>query len=86
MSRFAAVTEKAEKAAVKPKRFEPETASNANTAPSRQGKKAITGYFSPELSLAMHTAARRRGISLQEAMGEAFNNWLRDNGESPVGL
>jgi hypothetical protein len=58
----------------------------ATTAPpSRQGKKAMTGYFSPELSFAMHTTARRHGLSLQDAMGEALNDWLRKMGESPVG-
>jgi hypothetical protein len=54
-------------------------------APSRQGKKAMTGYFSPEMSFAMHMTARRHGMSLQDAMAGAFNDWLRKMGESPVG-
>ena len=59
--------------------------STAATAPSRQGKKAMTGYFSPEMSFAMHMTARKHGMSLQDAMAEAFNDWLRKMGESPVG-
>ncbi|MBS0961409.1 MULTISPECIES: ribbon-helix-helix domain-containing protein [Acetobacter] len=54
-------------------------------APSRQGKKAMTGYFSPEMSFAMHMTARKHGMSLQGAMADAFNDWLRKMGESPVG-
>ena len=64
------------------------TASNSDSrtvAPSRQGKKAMTGYFSPEMSFAMHMTARKHGMSLQDAMAEAFNDWLRKMGESPVG-
>ncbi|QGP81502.1 ribbon-helix-helix domain-containing protein [Sphingobium sp. CAP-1] len=57
----------------------------ATTAPSRQGKKAMTGYFSPEMSFAMHMTSRKNGMSLQDAMAEAFNDWLRKMGESPVG-
>jgi hypothetical protein len=60
-------------------------ASNSQTAPSRQGKKAMTGYFSPEMSFTMHMTARKHGMSLQNAMAEAFNDWLRKMGESPVG-
>lgn len=64
------------------------TSSNSSSspvAPSRQGKKAMTGYFSPEMSFAMHMTARKHGMSLQDAMAEAFNDWLRKMGESPVG-
>ena len=61
------------------------TATGAATAPSRQGKKAMTGYFSPEMSFAMHMTSRKNGMSLQDAMAEAFNGWLRKMGESPVG-
>ena len=53
--------------------------------PSRVGRKAISGYFSPEMSLAMHTCARRGGISLQALMAEAFDDVLRKYGESPIG-
>jgi hypothetical protein len=61
------------------------TSPSTATAPSRQGKKAMTGYFSPEMSFAMHMTARKNGLSLQDAMAEAFNDWLRKMGESPVG-
>lgn len=60
-------------------------AASSMVAPSRQGKKAMTGYFSPEMSFAMHMTARKHGMSLQDAMAEAFNDWLRKMGESPVG-
>lgn len=53
--------------------------------PSRIGRKIISGYFSPEMSLAMHLCARRAGVSLQALMAEAFNDVLRKYGESPVG-
>jgi hypothetical protein len=59
--------------------------SSSQVAPSRQGKKAMTGYFSPEMSFAMHMTARKHGMSLQDSMAEAFNDWLRKMGESPVG-
>ena len=55
------------------------------TPPSRVGRKAISGYFSPELSLALHTCARRNGLSLQDLMAEAFDDVLRKYGESPIG-
>ncbi|MFD1789234.1 ribbon-helix-helix domain-containing protein [Sphingomonas floccifaciens] len=55
------------------------------TPPSRQGRKQIAGFFSPEMSFAMHMLARRQGRSLQALMTEAFNDVLRKHGESPVG-
>ena len=60
-------------------------ATPAQTPPSRVGRKAISGYFSPELSLAMHTCARRNGLCLQDLMAEAFEDVLRKYGESPIG-
>ncbi len=36
--------------------------------PSRVGRKAISAYFSPEMSLAMHVCARKHGVSLQALM------------------
>jgi hypothetical protein len=52
---------------------------------SREGRKQIAGFFSPEMSLAMHMLARRQGRSLQNLMAEAFNDVLRKHGESPIG-
>ncbi len=52
---------------------------------SRQGRKQVAGFFSPEMSFAMHTLARRQGKSLQALMAEAFNDVLRKHGESPLG-
>ncbi|WP_241233746.1 ribbon-helix-helix domain-containing protein [Altericroceibacterium xinjiangense] len=57
----------------------------SSVAPSRQGRKAISGYFSPQMSLAMHMCARKNDMSLQALMAEAFNDVLRKYGESPVG-
>lgn len=52
---------------------------------SRAGRKQIAGFFSLEMSFAMHTLARRQGRSLQALMAEAFNDVLRKHGESPIG-
>ena len=52
---------------------------------SRQGRKQIAGFFTPDMSFAMHTLARRQGRSLQALMAEAFNDVLRKHGESPIG-
>lgn len=64
-------------------------ADRASAAPprpvSREGRKQIAGFFSPDMSLAMHMLARRQGRSLQALMAEAFNDVLRKHGESPIG-
>lgn len=52
---------------------------------SRQGRKQIAGFFTPEMSFAMHMLARRQGRNLQALMAEAFNDVLRKHGESPIG-
>lgn len=66
----------------------PAEAGTADVAPrptSREGRKQIAGFFSPDMSLAMHLLARRQGRSLQSLMAEAFNDALRKYGESPIG-
>jgi hypothetical protein len=52
---------------------------------SRVGRKQIAGFFTPEMSFAMHMLARRQDKSLQALMAEAFNDVLRKYGESPIG-
>lgn len=63
----------------------PKPASSSETPVSRQGRKQIAGFFTPEMSFALHTLARRQGRSLQDLMAEAFNDVLRKHGESPIG-
>ncbi len=64
----------------------PAASKGEGTGPtSRQGRKQIAGFFSPEMSFAMHMLARRQGGSLQALMAEAFNDVLRKHGESPIG-
>lgn len=65
--------------------IEPGSPGGALRPVSRQGRKQIAGFFSPEMSLAMHVLARRQGRSLQALMAEAFNDVLRKHGESPIG-
>ena len=81
MNRFANLADKQPEDTPTPK----VSSQEPQTPPSRIGRKAISGYFSPELSLAMHTCARRHGLSLQDLMAEAFDDVLRKYGESPIG-
>ena len=63
----------------------PEQGRGGGRAANREGRKQIAGFFSPEMSLALHILARRQGRSLQALMAEAFNDVLRKHGESPIG-
>ena len=58
---------------------------SSTRAVSREGRKQIAGFFTPEMSFAMHMLARRQNRSLQALMAEAFNDVLRKHGESPMG-
>lgn len=84
MSRFAKLADKP-KAVVETRAIAGKVVNSSAPPPSRVGRKAISGYFSPETSLALHTCARRNGISLQALMAEAFDDVLRKYGESPIG-
>jgi hypothetical protein len=54
-------------------------------APARIGKKAVSGYFSPELSQAVHLLAVEQNASLQALLGEALDDLLRKYGKHPFG-
>ena len=84
MSRFAAM--KAERQA-KPAETSPAPAASVEDGrPAiRRGKKAISGYFSPEVSRALHMLALERDTSLQALMGEAFDDLMRKYGRHPFG-
>lgn len=87
MSRFANLKDRAAPQPAAPASSAAAGADKASAAPRtyREGRKAITGYFSPEISFALHMCARRHGKSLQALMGEAFDDVLRKYGETPIG-
>jgi hypothetical protein len=57
----------------------------------REGKVPVGGYFSPELSRALHQLALDESVSgqprikIQALIGEAIDLLLRDRGKSPFG-
>ena len=87
MSRFANLKDRTIADAPTPLISPPQTSnlSNDQVPASRQGRKAVSGYFRPEMSFALHMLARRQNRSLQAVMAEAFDDILRKHGESPIG-
>ena len=64
---------------------EPVRQSAGTRAKARIGKRAIVGYFSPELSRTLNGVANDRDTTLQAILGEAIDLWLRENGKHPFG-
>jgi hypothetical protein len=58
---------------------------NAGLGRGSVGKRALVGYFSPELSRTLNMMATERDTTLQAILGEAVDLWLRENGEHPFG-
>jgi hypothetical protein len=89
MSRFAAI--KSEKwkpapaSASAAAELELTAAAAAAKTPARIGKKAVSGYFSPDVSRGLHLLALEQGSSLQALMGEAFDDLMRKYGKHPFG-
>jgi hypothetical protein len=84
MSRFDAI--RTERAARPPMAPEATPASTLTAqSPRRTGKKAVSAYFSREMSRALHLLALEQGASLQALMGEAFDDLLRKYGKHPFG-
>ncbi|MGI4730119.1 MAG: ribbon-helix-helix domain-containing protein [Janthinobacterium lividum] len=71
-------------AAAPPARCPPSRTGQGHPPRQPRRPKQIAGLFSPDMSLAMHILARRRGRSLQALMAEAFNDVLRKHGECPI--
>jgi hypothetical protein len=82
MSRFDAIrTDRSRPAALRVEATLPP----AGRAPARVGKKAVSGYFSRELSQAVHLLAVEQNTSLQALLGEALDDLLRKYGKHPFG-
>ena len=54
-------------------------------AKARENKRAVVGYFSPELQRALNVLAVERDTTLQAILGEAIDLWLRQEGKHPFG-
>jgi hypothetical protein len=76
---------KAEREPPKPIAEAAEPAHRSTRAKARVGKRALVGYFSPELCRTMNMAAMERDTTLQAILGEAIDLWLRENGKHPYG-
>lgn len=79
MSRFASIKTARESPAALP------SATDAARTAGRRGKKAVSGYFSVEMSKGLHLIALEQGVSLQALMGEAFDDLMRKYGKHPFG-
>jgi hypothetical protein len=84
MSRFAAI--RSGQAGSPPSESDAgSTAMPSGRTKGRIGKKAVSGYFSPEVSRGLHLLALEQGTSLQALMGEAFDDLMRKYGKHPFG-
>jgi hypothetical protein len=86
MSRFAAIkTEKSKPPPPARDAAEGERPAERSRRAARFGKKAVSGYFSPDVSRGLHLLALEQGSSLQALMGEAFDDLMRKYGKHPFG-
>jgi hypothetical protein len=54
------------------------------TAPSREGKKVVAGYFDPAVSRQLKQLALEENSSLQDLLREAINDLFRKRGKSAI--
>ena len=92
MSRFAGLSAKlTPKQAMVPEIVEPKSELPHQHSPqpvrpkARDGKKAVVGYFSEELSLTLRRLALDEGSSVQALLGEAIDLLMRDRNKHPFG-
>lgn len=86
MSRFGAIkSERTSRPTGRELETEAPASGSINRTAARVGKKAISGYFSAEMSRALHLLGLEQSKSLQALMGEAFDDLLRKYGKHPFG-
>ena len=59
-------------------------ATPANTPPSRQGKKAITGFFDPIVSRQLKQLALDEDKTVQSLLSEALNDLFIKHNHKPI--
>jgi hypothetical protein len=52
---------------------------------SREGKKAVVGYFNPAVRRALHQLALDTNSSIQALLGEAIDDLMRKHNKHPFG-
>ncbi len=60
------------------------TSVNEKIAPSRRGKKNISGYFAPEVHRQLRVIAAEEDKNLQEVLGDALNTFFERKGKPPI--
>ena len=83
MSRFDAI--RTERAKPEPAPDPPVTVAPQGRPLARVGKKAVGGYYSPELSQALNILALEQNATLQALLGEAIDDLMRKYGKHPFG-
>lgn len=88
-SKFAGLKDKqppAPQPAPSPKLATPSNDAPAKSpAPSRAGKKALTGYFHPQTIKTLKMVCVLNDKTQEEALSEALDDYFRKYGQSPVG-
>lgn len=64
---------------------DPGDGTSSPRAMARQGKKAVSAYFSPEVSRGLNVLAAENGTTLQALLGEAIDLLMRQHGKHPFG-
>lgn len=67
----------------KPKQPAP-AAANGPASPSREGKKAIAGFFDPAVSRQLKQIGLERDMSVQDLLKEALNDLFTKHGRSAI--
>ncbi len=60
------------------------TKDTRTTAPAREGKKAVVGYFDPSVSRQLREIALAEGKTLQGLLREALNDLFVKRGKSTI--
>lgn len=62
-----------------------ESGRESTTRPSRQGKRVISGHFSPDLSRGLNMLAVEQDKTVQALLGEAIDLLMRQYDRHPFG-
>ncbi len=86
MSKFGAMKQqRVEKASAAAESGDPAESPPTPRATNRQGKKAVSAYFSPDVSRGLNMLAAEQGTTLQALLGEAIDLLMRQHGKHPFG-